>query len=172
LAQCDICGGKVVGRQVTRKLYSAQRLDKIKDAAWATSRVTLHFSDFREHDVLVCRRCRREALRFYLRAFVPFAVTAALWTAWALLQPVVAANVPVGYVLLPALVPLILLLSAPSIARRRYGMGEVQFGETPLRMFSLDNYLIYRLTQENPDRVYWTPKWYRYYESRLDTRYR
>lgn len=167
MAICDICGCEGEERLRTRRLYSALREEDLKDAAWATSRVTLHFSDFREHDVLVCGRCRREAWSFYLRPFVPFAVTLALWGVWALLQPLVAPDVHPGYIVWPALVPLLLLLVAPSVVRRRYGMGEVGFGETPLRLFSLDSYLIYRLTRENPDRVYWTPRWYRYYSSRF-----
>lgn len=163
---CDICGCEA--QSVTlRRLYSAEREEDRKDAAWATSRVVLHFSDIQEHEIRVCAKCRREARRFYLVPFIPFLVTLVAWVIWLAVQPVLAPDADPKYVLLPGLIPLVLLLLAPGAVRRRYGMGEVQFGETPLRMFSLDNYLIYRLTLRNPTRVYWTPKWYRYFSERF-----
>ncbi|NLD73988.1 MAG: hypothetical protein GX649_14900 [Chloroflexi bacterium] len=165
---CDICGcATEEGRATTRRLYSAEREEKLKDAAWSTSRVLLHLSDFQQHDVLVCAKCRREAWRWYLQPFLPFLVSLAVWGAWVLLRPLVAPGAGPQYVIVPALLVLVLLIAAPATVRRRYGMGEKGFGETPLRLFSLDNYLIKRLTEKHPNRVYWTPKWYRYYSRRF-----
>jgi hypothetical protein len=168
LEPCDICGcAEEAGKTSTRTLYSAQREEKLKDAAWSTSRVTLHLTDFRSHEVLVCAKCRREAWRWYLMPFLPFAVSLAVWAAWTYLRPFLAPNSDPMWVVLPGLVVVLLFLGAPGAVRRRYGMGEKGFGETPLRLFSLDNYLIKRLTEANPDRIYWTPKWYRYYSQRF-----
>jgi len=167
VSPCDICGCEMEGPFVTRRLYSARREEDPKDAAWATSRVTLHFSDFQTHEVMVCSRCRGDARRFYLLPILPGLVTACLWFLWIGLQPILAPNVSPEYVILPVSVPLVLLIWARHRIRRRYGMGERGFGETPLRMFSLDNYLIMKLTEQHPSRTYWTPKWYGYYRARF-----
>lgn len=167
MAECDVCRCEGQPIVATRRLHSAEREEKIKDAVWSTSRVTLHFVDFREHDVAVCAACRRAARAFYLRPFIPVAVTLVAYLAWLALQPIVAPNVSPVWTVVPALVPLLLLITAPGRVRRRYGLGERQFGEQPLRMFSLDSYLIMCLTRQHPERVYWTPKWFQYFERRF-----
>ena len=166
MATCDLCGGAAAGA-ATRRLYSAEREEKLKDAVWSTSRVTLHLSDFREHDVAVCGACRRAAWRWYLGPFLPGVIALALWGVWLAVQPHVAPQAAPEYIALPALVGVVLILRAPLVVRRRYGLGERGFGETPLCFFSLHSYIIRRLTDQHPERVYWTPRWYRYYRERF-----
>ncbi len=168
MSVCDVCGRESEGPFVTRRLYSARREEDLKDAAWATSRVTLHFSDFQTHDVQVGPECRREARRFYLLPAVPALVSAVLYLIWVSAQPSLAPRVAAEYVVLPVLVPVVLFFWGRHRIRKQYGMGETGFGETPLRMFSLNSYLIMRLTEVNPSRTYWNPKWYKRYRDRFE----
>ncbi len=163
---CDLCGREAID-PVTRKLYSADREEKLKDATWSTSRVTLHLSRIQPHDVVICAACRRDARRWYLGPFAPFLVALLAWGAWLLLKPAIAPHIASEWLALPGLVVLALLIRAPLVVRRRYGLGERGFAETPLILFSLDNYAIRLLTDQHPNRVYWTPRWYRYYSKKL-----
>jgi len=165
-AACDLCGREAV-EPVTRRLYSADREEEPKDAAWSTSRVTLHLSRLQPHDVVICRACRAAARRWYLRPFLPFAVALLAWAAWIALQPRVAPDVAPEWLALPGLLVVALLIRAPLVVRRRYALGERNFAETPLTMFSLDCYAIRILTDKHPHRVYWTPRWWRYYSRRF-----
>ena len=166
MTTCDVCGQEAVGA-ITRRLHSAEREEELKDAAWSTSRVTLHLTDIRQHDVIVCAACRRAARKWYLGPFAPFLMSLVACGLWLALQRVVAPGIRPEYLLLPGILVMVLLFRALRLVRRRYGMGERSFGETPLRLFTLDSYVIRRLTDQHRRRIYWTPRSYRYYSRRF-----
>ncbi len=166
LTVCDICA-QSAGPFEERRLYSARREEKRKDATWSTSRVVLHLGDFKAETIRVCPECRRRATWFYLGPVLVAVALLVLAVLWFFIAPLIASNLDDAHRVWPFLIPVIAIFSVRPYIRHKAGSPDANLAENPVEMFSLDFYLVTRLMEKHHDRIYWTAKSYKRYKKKF-----